>query len=162
MHTTTPPSVDRFLERVDRIGALLNLNVPPIVDLDRLQLLPPGTLGRTLADFLAQNHFSPLATGPRRKQLHDSVHVLTGYGADPIGEAEVQAFLLGSKFRPVHLVLGLGLLIRQHQAFPSEVDRQRLWKAYQRGQGSTFDVASWTPEHQWHLPLKQVQSMFRL
>jgi ubiquinone biosynthesis protein COQ4 len=151
-----------FLQQVDRIGAVLNLNVPAIVDLESLQALAPATLGRTLAEFLAQHHLSPFTTGPRRKQLHDGVHVLTGYGTDPIGEAEVQAFLLGAKFRLAHLVLGLGILSRLHKAVPSIAVQHRLWKAYQRGQASTFDVETWTPEQQWHLPLKQVQALFRL
>ena len=30
--------------------------------------------------------------------------MLTGYGSDPIGEVEVQAFLLGAKFQPGNIV----------------------------------------------------------
>jgi ubiquinone biosynthesis protein Coq4 len=49
-----------------------------------------------------QNIWMPMVysrsfSGPRRQQLHDGIHVLTGYGTDPVGEAEVQAFLLGLK-----------------------------------------------------------------
>ena len=62
----------------------------------------------------------------------------------------------------MHLVLGLGILSRLHKAVPSIAEQQRLWQAYQRGQASTFDVETWIPEQQWHLPLKQVQAMFQL
>ncbi len=66
--------------------------MPPIVEIEKLRSLPSGTFGRTWADFLDAHHLPPMTTGPRRKQLHDGVHVLTSYGTDPIGEAKVQAF----------------------------------------------------------------------
>lgn len=169
--SSTAPSngvfLERFLHLVDRVGDCLGLNVPPVVAIESLRLLPSGTLGRSLADFLDQQQLAPFQTGPRRKQLHDSVHVLTGYGADPIGEAEVQAFLLGAKFHLAHLVLGGGLLRMIHRRvaplplFHADV-RQRLWAAYWRGQRSIFDVDTWQPEAQWHLPLSQVQTLFRV
>lgn len=71
---------------------------------------PPGSLGHAWAQHLDDNGLKPFDYGPRRQQLHDGVHVLTGYGTDPLGEAEVQAFLLGARFHPANLVLLLGLL----------------------------------------------------
>lgn len=157
-------SVSHFLDRVDWLGDRLGLNVPPIVEIEALQSLPSGTLGRSLADLLNREQLAPLTTGPRRKQLHDSVHVLTGYSTDPIGEAEVQAFLLGAKFHPLQVALGLGLLamIYRRVSPPNPLLWQRLWAAYQRGYHSIFDVDRWQPETQWHLPLTVVQAMFRL
>jgi ubiquinone biosynthesis protein COQ4 len=149
-----------FLASVDWLGAALGVNIPPIVDLEYLRSLPPTTLGRTLANFLHQHQLSPLATGPRRKQSHDAVHALTGYGADAIGEAEVQAFLLGAKFRLAHVVLGLGLLSLMLPSLHQTSRRDRLWHAYCRGQASRFDVGTWRPEDQWHLPLAQIQNHY--
>ncbi len=159
--------LNRFLYLVDRVGDRLGLNVPPVVAIERLRCLPIGTLGRSLADFLDQEQLAPFQTGPRRKQLHDSVHVLTGYGADPIGEAEVQAFLLGAKFHPANLLLVGGLLHIIHRRVAplplfNATIRQRLWAAYWRGRHSIFDVDTWQPEAQWHLPLSQVQTLFRV
>ena len=139
----------------------------PIVNPEQLYRLPRGSLGRSLADFLDQQQLELFQTGPRRKQLHDSVHVLTGYGTDPIGEAEVQAFLLGANFHLAHVLLVGGLLHFIHRRiaplplFRTDI-RQRLWAAYWRGQRSIFDVDTWQPEAQWHLPLSQVQTLFHV
>jgi ubiquinone biosynthesis protein COQ4 len=155
------PRSDQFLKAVDRVAEFFGQNIPPIVDLEELQRLFPGTLGREWADFLDRNHLSPLATGPRRKQLHDGVHVLTGYGTDPVGEAEVQAFLLGAKFRPIHLVILVAplLFMLQH---PQAGNTQRLWWAYQRGRRSCFDIDRWEPELLWDFSLADVQTYYRI
>jgi hypothetical protein len=85
-----------------------------------------------------------------------------------VGEAEVQAFMLGAKFRVAHLVLGLGLLrlmqrqISQQSDLSSQQVRVRLWNAYQRGDRSSFDVDAWQPEAMWQLPLAQVQAQFKI
>jgi ubiquinone biosynthesis protein Coq4 len=81
-----------YLNLIDRLAQAQGLNMPPIVEIEKLRSLPSGTFGRTWADFLDAHHLPPMTTGPRRKQLHDGVHVLTSYGTDPIGEAKVQAF----------------------------------------------------------------------
>jgi ubiquinone biosynthesis protein Coq4 len=170
--TATPnltPNLHRFLAFVDSLTKPLGLHVPQIVEVEKLRSLPVGTLGHTLADFLDSHEFTPFTTGPRRKQLHDSVHVLTGYDTDPIGEAEVQAFLLGAKFSFVHVLLGLGLLRLYHKQqqflskpYPSHLFRERLWRAYQRGKHSQLDVDTWQVEDHWELPLTQVQALFQV
>lgn len=159
--------IPTFLNFVDQIGDRLGANVPQIVNIEYLQQLPKGTFGRSVADFYQQNNLQPFTTGPRRKQLHDCVHVLTGYGSDPIGEVEVQAFLLGAKFHPLQLLLGFGLLRIVHRRvmnFPltHAEFRQRLQAAYQRGQTSHLNVDAWQPETLWQLPLNQVQAMFQV
>jgi ubiquinone biosynthesis protein Coq4 len=159
--------IQRFFQNLDQLSDRLGMSVPPIVDLEELRSLPTGTLGRAWADSLDRHHLTPLTTGPRRKQLHDGVHVLTGYGVDLIGEAEVQAFLLGTKKQLTHLVLLIGLLsgIRQQRRhgqlnLSTHTIRSRLRQAYQRGQRSQFDVDTWQPERLWNCPLEQVQTMF--
>ncbi|MGA7935167.1 MAG: hypothetical protein WCA35_16585 [Kovacikia sp.] len=152
----------RILGWADLIGDVFGLNVPQIFEVEQLKQLPAGTLGRGLADFLEQQQLTPIVTGPRRKQLHDSVHVLTGYDTDPIGEAEVQAFLLGAKFHPLQIILGLGIgYILSREGFSPAV-RQRLWQAYRRGWNATFDVDSWQPEQQWQLSLVQVREFYHV
>lgn len=166
-HNPTP-LLPLFLNLVDRVFEPLGLNVPAIVDIEKLRSLPADTFGRTLVDFLDRHHLSPFTTGPRRKQLHDAVHVLTGYGTDPISEAEVQAFLLGSKFQIFHIFLGIGLLaiVYRKMLFNSDYqcDRlcEKLWLAYQRGRNSQFDADIWQPELLWQLPLPEVQSIFQV
>lgn len=163
---TTSPALDgqfiqHFLTTVDQLSDRLGISVPAFIHLESLRQLPSGTLGRSLVEHLDQHQLQPFETGPRRKQLHDCVHVLTGYDTTPIGEAEVQAFLLGAKFHLVQIVLGLGIL-RFLLKGCSPALWQRLWQAYQRGQVSTFDVDRWQPETQWTMPLTQVQNLFQI
>jgi len=165
--TTQKSSIPTFLNFVDQVSDCIGANVPQIVDIELLKKLPEGTFGRTVADFYQQNNLHPFITGPRRKQLHDCVHVLTNYGTDPISELEVQAFLLGAKFNPFQLVLSVGLLrIAHRQTIPFPLTRpqirQRLQAAYQRGQSAQFDPDSWQPETLWHCSLAQVQATFHV
>jgi ubiquinone biosynthesis protein COQ4 len=163
---TTPnptPFVTVFLDLLDRSSELLGTNVPPIIQIEKLRQLPIGTFGRSLADFLDQHNLQPFTTGPRRKQLHDAVHVITGYGTDPIGEAEVQAFLLGSKLRIGHLLIGVGLLRIIHKQNRSlNISWNDLWRAYQRGRNSQLNVGTWQPELLWEMPLTQVQEFYQV
>ena len=95
------------------------------------------------------------------------LHVLTGYGTDPMGEAEVQAFLIGAKFRVDHGLLLLGSMRmvhrqRRHKRIPwtlAEV-RSRLLSAYAIGRDSRFDPDTWQPETQWRQSLADVQAAF--
>lgn len=156
-----------FLHLLGWVADRLDLNVPPIVEMDYLRSLPPGTLGHAWAEHLDTNGLQPFVRGPRRQQLHDGVHVLTGYGTDPVGEAEVQAFLLGAKFRLAHVIIGLGLLRaiqrqRRHQILfvSSAAVRSRLVTAYYRGRNSHFDPDTWQPEELWERSLVEVQTDF--
>lgn len=159
--------VERFLYLLNWAFDRLNLNVPPIVEMDALRSLPAGSLGHAWAEHLNANGLKPFDRGPRRQQLHDGVHVLTGYGTDPIGEAEVQAFLLGAKFRLPHVILTLGLLRAIHRQqrhkllslSQSEV-RSRLIAAYRRGHNSQLDPDTWQPEDLWERSLEDVQVAF--
>jgi ubiquinone biosynthesis protein COQ4 len=160
--------VQLLLKSVDFLGDRLGLSVPTVVREAELRSLPPDSLGQAWISSLDQQQLRPLTSGPRRKQLHDGVHVLTGYGTDLIGEAEVQAFLLGAKFHGIQIVLLLGLLrpIYKQLIFTQQITkqevRQRLRQAYQRGQHSHFDVDAWRPEDQWQLPLPEVQNLLGL
>ncbi|MDZ8078782.1 MAG: Coq4 family protein [Nostoc sp. SerVER01] len=159
-----PPRVQQVLDLLDRFTEIQRKNVSPIVEIEKLGSLPTGTFGRSWANFLHEHNLTPFTTGSRRKQLHDGVHVLTGYGTDPIGEAELQAFLLGTKFTITNLMLGLGLLRVIHKNLNSQqqFSWDRLWQAYQRGLHSDFEPDTWQPEILWHLPLTNVQALFSI
>ena len=158
------PKIQQFFDFLDRVSELRGRNIPQIVQIEELRALPIGTFGRAVADFLDQNNLSPFTTGSRRKQLHDTIHVLTGYGSDPVGEAEVQAFLLGAKFNLFNLALGLGLLrvihlqLQKNSAQVADFSWERLWRAYQRGCHVRLAPDTWQPEHLWELPLHKVQA----
>jgi ubiquinone biosynthesis protein COQ4 len=163
------PRADQFLQAVSWLSDRLGTSTAPVVDLAYLRSLPVGTFGRAWADHLDEAGLALLNYGPRRQQLHDGIHVLTGYGTDPLGEAEVQAFLLGAKFRLIHGALMLGLLrgVRQQWQWgqlplTAYQVRQRLRQAHQRGAQSQFDPDRWQPEALWSQPLPRVQQRFGL
>ena len=155
----------RFLGVLNWVHTQLGLNVAPIVEIDDLRSLPPDSLGRAWVNHLVEHDLEPFDHAPRRQQLHDGVHVLTGYGTDLIGEAEVQAFLLGAKWRLAHVLLLAGLLrglARQRRFADDSLSRaavrSRLKTAYRRGQQSGFDPDTWQPEYLWGMPLVEVRS----
>jgi ubiquinone biosynthesis protein Coq4 len=161
-----PLYVQKFLDGIDRVAR--GLDAPQLVRVEELRAMPAGTFGRAWADFLDGHQLQPLTSGPPREQLHDGIYVLTGYGTDAIDKAQVQAFLLGAKLRPVNLMLLLGLLAAVDKQRQQCADRQYncpwkyLWSAYQRGRNSLFDPDDWEPELLWPFPLQDVRDLFRI
>ncbi|AFY56781.1 hypothetical protein Riv7116_4356 [Rivularia sp. PCC 7116] len=158
------PNTQRFFNLIDKFSETKGQSVPQIVKIEELRCCKQGTFGKAWADFLDNNNLQPLTTGFRRKQLHDGVHVLTGYDSSPIGEAELQAFLLGAKFGFFNLLIGVGLLRVIRKRLPNQTSsaRERMWKAYQRGQNTNFNPDTWEPELLWNLPLGEVKAKFCL
>ncbi|WP_017659661.1 hypothetical protein [Baaleninema simplex] len=163
------PAIDVFLKMMSHVNRSLQRDIPPIADLNQLRSLPPDTFGRAWADLIDDRGLEPFTAGPRRLQLHDGLHVLTGYDTDPLGEAEVQAFLLGAKFHGLHVIILTGLLrtIQRQRRFYGfglnrEAVRSRLYAAYQRGRQANFDPDTWEPEQLWHRSLHEVRSKFGL
>jgi hypothetical protein len=157
--------VEHFLQLLNWVNDRLDRNVPPIVDMDYLRSLPADSFGYAWAHHLDANGLAPFQ-GPRRQQLHDGIHILTGYGTDPLGEAEVQAFLLGAKFRLIHVLILRGLLRginrqrRQQLISLSAAEvRSRLVVAYHRGRNSHFDPDTWQPETLWERSRPSQQAM---
>ncbi len=150
-----------FLGAVDAVSRLFKVDPGQLVNLAQIETLPPGTLGQELSKFLKTNNLKPFTTGHRRKQLHDAVHVLTGYGTDLVGEAEVQAFLLGSGgFNPLNAALKRQAtkMILQKNIMPAAELETRLNQAMSRGRNSSFNPDQWPIETQWNLPLTQVRA----
>ena len=160
MNKTKP--IQNFLKTIDTFTGYLGLN-EPIVSLEYLKSLPQGTFGRAMFDFLSVYKLKPLK-GIRRKQLHDCIHTITGYGADLIGEAEVQAFMFGSESRPFHLILTLAITqkVLKNNPFSHQSTTKRLMKAYRRGINSSLNVDIWLPETQWLIPLNKLQQQYNL
>ncbi len=165
-HIFSPvPLLKPFLTLLDRMTEVMGLHVQTIVDLDYLRSLPSDSFGKAWANHLEASNLLPFSTGVRLKQIHDGVHVLTGYDTTPLGEAQVQLFLLGTKFRVRHLVLCLGLIrpiIRGRQQ-NSRMDQcsdvvRSLWESFQRGQQALFDIEKWQPELSWQVPLEEIRT----
>jgi len=126
-----------------------------IPDLEQLLSLPPTTLGHQYALHLRRQGLQPLRFGPRRVQVHDVVHVLTGYGTDLVGEAEVQGFILACHPLPINRLLTVGLLAKT-QALGA------MWRAYQRGKASTFDPDRFPLEQMWTVDIDHIRRTFRI
>ncbi|MEO0431752.1 MAG: hypothetical protein AAF151_08645 [Cyanobacteria bacterium J06656_5] len=164
----------RLTQRITWLSDWLGMSESPIVDAVYLRHLPEGTFGRTWIDALDMAELAPMSDGSRRQQLHDGVHTLTGYGTDLLGEAQVQAFLMGAKFRLFHgVLLGQMLLAvalfkpgagrgSQREGLTVKLMLHNLKQAYQRGRGSQFDPDCWQPENLWHLALIDVRAMFKI
>jgi ubiquinone biosynthesis protein COQ4 len=134
-----------------------------------LRSLPSDSFSKAWANHLDESNLLPFSAGIRLKQIHDGVHVLTGYDTTPLGEAQVQLFLLGTKFRIRHVLLCLGLLrpiirgLRQNGAMNRLPDAMRsLWEAFRRGQQAFFDIEVWEPELSWHFPLDEVRARLKI
>ena len=166
--------VKKLTQRVTWLSDRLGLSEPQIVNVAYLRQLPAGTFGHAWIDALDAAGFEPFTSGPRRQQLHDGIHILTGYGTDRLGEAQVQAFLMGTKFRLFHglllspMVIGVALVkpiarrVGQSEHFTVQDMLHHLNQAYQRGRQAQLDPDRWQPENLWHLPLAEVQAMFHV
>ena len=91
---------------------------PQPIDLQRLRLLPEGSLGRCYADQLIRQGITPdtlIDSSPvtnaqefvvhRLKETHDIIHVLTGFGIDGASELGLQGFNLAQNRSPLAVML---------------------------------------------------------
>jgi ubiquinone biosynthesis protein COQ4 len=123
-----------------------------LTDREALSALPPGTLGRAYHDFLASENLSAqglveasqlrqtLPQGDdytlfreRSRETHDLLHVVTGYGRDPLGEACVTAFSFaqsGLKGFAVIAIVAAQRIARRHRGLAV---RQAVLEAYRHG-----------------------------
>jgi len=146
-HQTFTKLIPRL--RTDEDGARL-LDERPSLDaddlaLDKLEALPEGSLGQTLAAYYVDNGISPFSTSfevntdidyiaKRYRETHDIFHVVTGYGTDVIGEMELQAFAMGNLGlkgpRMILLYSVFALLTRSGQA--SALQGRLSWRGFYR------------------------------
>ena len=115
------------------------------VDLDLLRKLEGGTVGRAYAQYYADNEILPFESPYEvrndgdylmkwYRETHDLHHIVTGYGTDPVGEMELQAFALGNLgFRHALFILALTAVLRPLGIAPVWTYWSRLRAAYRRG-----------------------------
>ena len=114
----------------------------------RLLTLPEGSVGREVARFLdawAIAPFAPPASAPRSElewiarwiaDTHDCFHVALGFGGDPLGEIELQAFMWARWRQPTALiVMFFGVFMSCRKSSPLTVWR-RLRAAYRLGRAA--------------------------
>ena len=145
-------------------GAPLRLNQ----SLKELSLLPSGSLGKTYADELIRQGFSPdelMDSGEvtnlksfvshRLHETHDIIHVLTGFGTDLVGEMGLQAFTLAQNRAPLAVLLIAGSLLRALQNDePLEPLLSALSRGFELGLNANLVIA-YKLEDQWELSVEE-------
>jgi len=149
-----------------------------IADGDRMAAMPDGSLGAAVRDFYAAEQISAQGLlvaseeafeasdvpdevaffGQHLRDLHDTFHVLTGYGRDLRGEAAVLSFTVPQIRNPGVAFIILTVLFRA--GFRSEMGRL-IREGFRRGVR-----AAWLPGQDWpelfRMPLDEVRERLRI
>ena len=169
---------DRF--RNDPTGARILAEkrslLTTLSDRSALEALPPGTLGRIYADFVAREQITAdglvdashesdqswMSEGrrlfaDRLRDMHDLWHVVTGYGRDILGESALLAF---SYAQTRNRGVGFIVLMAFVQAENHE-ERRLIFEGIRRGRR-----AAWLPAADWESllarPLEDVRRELRV
>ena len=148
---------------------------PQPIDLNALQTLPEGSLGRCYADQLIRQDITPetlIDPSPvdsekdfivhRLKETHDITHVLTGFGIDGASELGLQGFNLAQNRSPlaVMLIFGGMLSALQNDEALSPMLRA-LAQGFQMGLDAELVIAR-KLEDGWDRPLADWQRELNL
>ena len=133
-----------------------------------LAALPAGTLGRAYYDFMAAENLSadglveasridrPPASDDltlfreRGREMHDLLHVVTGYGRDPLGEACLVAFTYAQNRLKGLAVIAVFAARRIARSRPGQPVRRAVFEGYRHGRS-----AGWLPGADWEALLTQ-------
>jgi ubiquinone biosynthesis protein COQ4 len=148
-----------------------------LADRHSLAALPTGTLGRAYYDFMATENLSAeglaelsnldqLPPGEditlfreRTREMHDLLHIVAGYGRDPLGEACVGAFTYAQTGLKGFAVIALFTALRIARACPGHPVRRTVFEAYRRGRRADWLIAA-----DWEMllaePLDAVRARF--
>jgi len=142
-----------------------------------LKALPAGALGRAYHEFMAAEDLSaeglvkastiPHSTDDsiwfreRNREMHDLLHVVTGYGRDPLGEACLVAFSYAQTGQLGFAVIAMFAGRRISRARPSQPIWRAIWEGYRRGRR-----ARWLIGADWETLLSQsvetIREQFRV
>lgn len=130
-------------------------------DRDGLAALPPGTLGRSYYEFMAAENLSAeglveasqfrekLPAGDdmtlfreRGREMHDLLHIVTGYGRDPLGESCLTAFSFAQTGLKGFAVIAAVSSQRISRARPGHAVRRAVFEGYRRGRRAEWLVAA--------------------
>ena len=176
--------IKRFRER--EVGGRVLANEIDLLDTmrdrERLQALPPGTLGRAYYDFIyaedlsadglvdasmvqggsVYNEMSPdmQRYAQRLRDQHDIWHTLTQYGRDELGEACLLGFTYAQgRNRGIGLIVIAGAWKHyQHRGIRA---LRAIWQGFRSGLH-----ASWLPGEDWEalleLPIEEVRRLLAI
>jgi ubiquinone biosynthesis protein COQ4 len=142
-------------------------------DAATLAELPKDSLGESFARFCGQRGIKPLHfeacetpadyVAAWLRAIHDVEHVVTGYGTDPLGEAELQMFnlsSLGTRSALMAIPRMFPILVRRQRGSLDSVCR-RLGAAYLRGRKAR-SLALFRFDEHWATPLARVRELLNL
>lgn len=121
-------------------------------DRKRLAALPPGTLGRSYYEFTAAENLSAeglveasqfretLPAGEdmtlfreRSREMHDLLHIVAGYGRDPLGEACLAAFSFAQTGLKGFAVIAIVAAQRISRKRSGQAVRRAVFEGYRHG-----------------------------
>jgi ubiquinone biosynthesis protein COQ4 len=133
-----------------------------------LAVLPAGSLGRSYYDFMAAEdlsaeglvEMSKITRSPvsddvtlfreRNREMHDLLHVVTGYGRDPLGEACLVAFSFAQTGLKGFAVIAIYAARKIARSRPDQPVRRAVFEGYRHGRS-----AGWLPGADWEALLAQ-------
>lgn len=148
---------------------------------DRMSLaaLPSGTLGRAYYDFMATENLSaeglveaskverpPMPDDvtlfrERNREMHDLLHIVTGYGRDPLGEACLVAFSFAQMRLKGFALIALHAGRRISKALPGNPVWRAVFEGYRHGRS-----AGWLPAADWEAlltePVEAIRTRFAI
>jgi ubiquinone biosynthesis protein COQ4 len=139
------------------------------LDLAALQRMPEGTLGKALGHYYKDNGITPFVSSypvrndveylaKRYREVHDTLHIITGYGTDAISELELQAFVAGNLgLRHPVLILALTAVFMPLGMPPVWRYFDKLRAAYRRGQQSQDVALKPRYEYYWSMTVDEVR-----
>jgi ubiquinone biosynthesis protein COQ4 len=146
-------------------------------DRTSLAALPAGTLGHAYYDFMASENLSaeglvaaskverpPMPDDvtlfrERNREMHDLLHVVTGYGRDPLGEACLVAFSFAQTRLKGFALIAVHAARRINRALPGRPVWRAVFEGYRHGRS-----AGWLPAADWEAllaePVEAIRSCF--
>lgn len=151
-----------------------------LTNCERLAALPPGTLGRVYHDFMATENLTAeglvqasqisenLPAGDdytlfreRGRDTHDLLHVVTGYGRDPLGEGCVLAFSYAQTGLKGFAVIAMFVAQRISRRLRGQPVRRAVLEGYRLGRRAAWLYgADW--ENLLAEPLEAIRARYRI
>ena len=149
-------------------------------DRQRLAALPPGTLGRAYYDFMSAENLTAqglveasriretLPAGEdmtlfreRGRDMHDLLHVVTGYGRDPLGEGCLLAFSFAQTGLKGYAMIAIFVAQRISRRIRGLPVRRAVFEGYRNGRR-----AGWLYGADWENlltePVEAIRERFRI
>jgi len=173
------PALDEIFERVmaDQTGRRIlcegrSLH-PTLLDFDRLRALPDGTLGREYVRFMESNQIDIVSFAEaslrhmaredyandavwtlvnRARDIHELVHLVSGYGTDELGEMCELAFFIREDPRPRASRLAIRINIAAFRRRGYSHSEAVIAEAFRRGsEAALLTGADWEGMMGWPL-----------